>query len=209
MGPNLFDILTLNGKINLPIDLQTKVSSVIRWSHFKKGTLLLKRGEINNKIWFVQSGLLRGYSTILEVEKEIDITYWFRFEGEFAVSISSFYEQEVSTEDIEAYEDTDVGYISWQQLEELYETYLPFNYVGRKLLTQYYIESDRQHRGLKKTSAEQRFDWLLANKPNLLNRVADKHIASFLGLDASTFSRVKALRWSNKASQDRLPMEHV
>jgi CRP-like cAMP-binding protein len=190
--------LTLNGKITLPLELQTEVSKNLKFTFFKKGSLLLNEGEINDRIWYVQSGLLRGFSTVLDTDKNIDITYWFRFEGEFAVSISSFYDQEVSTEDIEAYEDTEVLHISWQQLEDLYEKYLPFNYVGRKLLTQYYIESDRQHKGLKKTTAEQRFDWLLEHKPNLLNRVADKYIASYLGIDASTFSRVKSSRLSSK-----------
>jgi CRP/FNR family transcriptional regulator, anaerobic regulatory protein len=209
MGPNLFDVLTLNGKINLPFELQSEVSKNLKHTFFKKGSMLLKEGQINDTIWFVQSGLLRGFSTVLDADKVIDITYWFRFEGEFAVSISSFYEQEISSEDIEAYEDTQVSHISWQQLEDLYEKYLPFNYVGRKLLTQYYIESDRQHRGLKKTTAEQRFDWLLDHKPNLLNRVADKYIASYLGIDASTFSRVKSSRWSSKSVPGRFSVEQA
>jgi len=43
MGPNLFDVLTLNGKINLPFELHSEVSKNLKHTFFKKGTLLLKK----------------------------------------------------------------------------------------------------------------------------------------------------------------------
>jgi CRP/FNR family transcriptional regulator, anaerobic regulatory protein len=197
MGQNLFDVLTLNGTYPVRPELKNKIISIVEEKTYKRNSLLLKAGQVNDRIWFVQSGLLRGYSVYKDSDKWVDATYWFRGEGEFAVSIPSFYEQEISPEDIEAFEDTEVLFISFEQYKSLGFEFLEWNFIRAEFLEKYLVEENRQNRAQKKRTAEQRFQWLLDKKPNLLNRVADKYLASYLGITPETFSNVKTRSFLN------------
>ena len=188
MEINLLAIL--DGVRPISFELKTHIPRILKHKVLKHGSRLLEAGMINDKIWFVQKGLLRGFTE----HEGVDVTAWFRVEGEFAVSIPSFYDQIPSTEHIEAFEDTDVLYITYQELDFIYENYLEFNYHGRKLLTPYFVEADRQRAALKKMSGEARFDWLVQNKPFLLNRVPDKYLASYCGITPETYSKIKKER---------------
>ena len=59
------------------------------------------------------------------------------------------------------------------------------------LLAEAFIRNEQREAVLLTCNAEQRYRWLLRHEPDLPNRVAQFHIASYLGIDAVSLSRLK------------------
>lgn len=59
------------------------------------------------------------------------------------------------------------------------------------LLAEAFIRNEQREAVLLTCNAEQRYRWLLQHEPDLPNRVAQFHIASYLGIDAVSLSRLK------------------
>lgn len=76
-------------------------------------------------------------------------------------------------------------------LDQLYQHYIEFNFIGRKLTEQYYIKNEAQANNLRMLNARQRYDQLLESNPELISRVPLGYIASYLGITQATLSRVR------------------
>jgi CRP-like cAMP-binding protein len=163
------------------------LEKVVKVRKVKKWEFLLKEGQTSRHMYFITKGLIRA----LVFKDGKEISSWFLKENDVIVSIQSFYDEKVSFEYIQALEDTEVYYISKADLDFIYDHYLEFNYVGRVLTTHYLIIWDQHKFSLIMDSAQQRYEWLLANHPELIKRVPAKYIASWLGLTEVTFSKMK------------------
>ena len=163
---------------------------LLRVVHFKtvpKREFLLKAGKVSHYLCFISKGLLRAY-----YEKDgAEVSAWFMTEGDFIVSIESFYEQRASYESIQALEDTEFFYIEYKELEYLYQHFIEFNFIGRVITIKYLTLWAKQLFSIRNQTAEERYRWLLANRPEIALRVAAKYIASYLDITEVTLSRIK------------------
>lgn len=165
----------------------------INLKEIPKKEYLLKAGQISRNVCFIQKGLLRCF--YLKDGKEV--SSWFMKEGDVIFSISSFYEQKAGFEYIQALEDCALFYITYDELEYIYHTFMEFNYVGRKLTIKYHQLWDEQLYSIRMQSAEERYDWLMTNHPELIQRVPAKHLASWLDITEVTLSQMKAKKKLN------------
>ena len=165
----------------------------INLKEIPKKEYLLKAGQISRNVCFIQKGLLRCF--YLKDGKEV--SSWFMKEGDVIFSISSFYEQKAGFEYIQALEDCALFYITYDELEYIYRTFMEFNYVGRKLTIKYHQLWDEQLYSIRMQSAEERYDWLMTNHPELIQRVPAKHLASWLDITEVTLSQMKAKKKLN------------
>ena len=85
-------------------DLQAHIAGLLKVRELKKKEFLLKKGQTNRILSFVSRGLLRCYYT----REDMEVSNWFMKEGDFVISIQSFYEQQPSQEWIQALEDTEL-----------------------------------------------------------------------------------------------------
>lgn len=155
----------------------------------EKKTQLLRNGETCKSIYFILQGGVRTYY----IDKEgNDITSWLLFEGELAISVYSFFSQRPSFEALETLERCTLLALSYEKLSLLYHQYPEFNFIGRHLTEQYYIRSEAKANALRMLSAKERYLDLLQNRPQLLTRVPLGYIASYLGINQSTLSRIRA-----------------
>jgi CRP/FNR family transcriptional regulator, anaerobic regulatory protein len=153
----------------------------------KKKEILLRAGRICQHIYFIEKGLLRCYY----MQGQHEVCSWFMKEGDVIASVESFFDQKESYESIQAVEDSVVHYISFQQLQYVYQTFIEFNYVGRELVQKYYKLSEQRLYSLRMQQAGERYQWLLNHHPELVLRVPAKFIASYLGIDETTLSKIK------------------
>ena len=116
-------------------------------------------------------------------------------EGDFVISIVSFYTQTPSEEMIETIEDCILWSISYQRLHQLYFQFPEFNWVGRLLTEHYYVLSEQRTQNLRKKTADERYRHLVTSFPDISNRVPLKSIASYLGISFETLSRLRAKKW--------------
>ena len=115
-------------------------------------------------------------------------------EGDVVFSIRSFHQQVPGDEFIQALEPSALWYITYLELEEIYLKFPEFERVGRLLEIRYHILWDQQYFGVQMKTAQQRLEWLRTYFPRLPQRVAQKHIASWLGISEEHYSVIKGLR---------------
>jgi CRP/FNR family transcriptional regulator, anaerobic regulatory protein len=170
--------------------LREAILDSLKYETFKRKSLLLSPEMVSNKIYFVEQGLARGFY-LKESPKDLkDITTWVMKENEFIISIVSFYSRQPSYEYIEALEDITAWSISYERIEQLYQTFPEFNAVGRILTEKYYVQSERRSYYLRTQTAEEGLRSLLADFPTIFSRVKHQHVASLLGITPETLSRV-------------------
>ena len=67
----------------------------------------------------------------------------------------------------------------------------PIAQASQSMLAEAFIRNEQREAMLLTCNAEQRYQWLLEQEPDLPGRVPQFHIASYLGVDAVTLSRLK------------------
>jgi CRP-like cAMP-binding protein len=177
----------LNAIHPLPHPLLERLRRKVKFRKLNRKEYLLEAGHVNREICFIKSGLLRCF--YLKEGKEI--SSWFMKEGDVIVSVESFYEQIKSYEHIQALEDCEIFYISYEQLHALYNEFMEFNYIGRVLTVKYLILWTRQLYNIRMMTAKERYQYMQERTPELLQRVSGRHLASYLDINESTFYRIK------------------
>lgn len=152
-----------------------------------KGKYLLKPGDFCTHYYYIHKGVLRAF--IKEDNKEI--TTWINPENEITTSIRSMSRREPSLEYIQAIENCDLYVISFESLQKMYALFPEMNIVVRILLEEYYAASEERSYISRLPSAEKRYRHFTASRPELVNRIPLKYVASYLGMSEETLSRLR------------------
>lgn len=156
--------------------------------NLKKGKNLHKAGGICDQAFFLVKGAVRGY--IKEGQK--DSTTWITVENEMVVAIYSFMNQVPTIENMQAIEDCYLLGLSQVNLHKMYDDYFETNILSRKILEKYYSDAEIRALIARLKKAENKYAYFLETYPQLSNRIPLKYIASFLGINLETLSRVRA-----------------
>lgn len=168
--------------------LKEHIRRVLKTKVFSKRAFLLRAGQVCQNIYFVEAGLVRCFYE----KAENEICSWFMKEGDLIISVQSFFFQQASYENIQALEPLTVHYISFEELQFIYQKFAEFNYVGRVLTERYYVLSEQRLFAIRMQRAQERYEYMLANSPDLIQRVPTHFIASYLGITKETLSRVRS-----------------
>lgn len=168
-------------------ELRDHLLRVVKAKTIYKKEFLLKAGKVSHNLCFIQKGLMRAYYA----KGNAEVSVWFMTDGDFIVSIESFYEQKESYESIQALEDTELFYIDYNELDYIYKHFMEFNYIGRVITIKYLTLWAKQLFSIRNQTAEERYLWLMANRPEIILRVPAKYIASYLAINEVTLSRIK------------------
>lgn len=155
---------------------------------FKKREVLLRAGEVSDKYYFVISGCLRTFTTD---ERSHEHIFHLAFEDWWAADLFSFVTGDPAFFTIEALEDTEVLSIHRDDYEALLATYPKFERFFRLLMQKAYVASQQRTMDIMSKSAERRYLDLVKHYPQMEQRVAQHHIASFLGITPEALSRIK------------------
>ena len=169
-------------------ELKHHLDSIIRQENFLKHQFLLRDGEVSSHIYFIDKGFTRAFNNF----NGKPTTNWFMKEMDIIVSVKSFFRREKSSENIEAIEDTLVSYISYDELENTYDSFPEFNIVGRKILTHYYIQCEERINDLRNKNAVEKHTEMLLKFPDIYYRAPLGNIASYLGITLETLSRIRS-----------------
>ena len=157
-----------------------------------RGKFLLRPGEYCEHYYFIYKGLLRAF--IKEDKKEI--TTWLNPENEITTSIRSMVRRQPSVEYIQALEDSELYALHFNHMEEMYKLFPEMNILARKLLVEYYADSEERAYISRIPSAKKRYSHFIATRPELVNRIPLKYVASYLGITLETLSRLRSKRGS-------------
>lgn len=177
----MFDLIMANFAMHISLDAaETEyVQSILQHKTVKKNTVLLNAGDVCRSVYFVNRGCLRIYYTDAT---GLDHNTSFSPENWWAVDLASFYGQTPAFYSISALEDTDFFYISYDDLETLYERVPKFERFFRILTQNGSILYQRRITSNLSKKAEERYRQFQKRYPYLEQRITQKHIASYLGI---------------------------
>ncbi|MBO9562065.1 MAG: Crp/Fnr family transcriptional regulator [Niastella sp.] len=116
---------------------------------------------------------------------------FFFSEDQFIVSFRSFILQYPCAYYIEALEEAQILYITYDDLHQLYNTHKCWEKFGRLLAEYFFNHSQGRVEELLLLTHEHRYQNLLQQHPTIFQRVQSYHIASFLGIKNQSLSRIR------------------
>jgi CRP-like cAMP-binding protein len=165
------------------------LSSKLTCKTLPKKTVFLKVGEIENAISFVESGGVRLY--IPKEEEDKEVTFGFSFEGELISAYDSFLTQTPSHYQLETLEDTVLWSFSHSDLQELYDATRMGDRIGRFTSERLFLIKSKREQSLLNETPDERYLNLLKDRPDLINQIPLKYIASYIGVTPQALSRVR------------------
>ena len=180
----------LNKFIPLSLDEYNElIAPCILKRHFDKKSVITSTGEVENYLNFIDSGLVRKYYKKANEEVNTQISY----EGHIIHSQESFHSRTPSEYSIEAIEPTVLSSITYECLEKMYSSSEKMQRLGRLIITATMVLKDKWQSQLVKLSPRERFISFVTRHPELMQRVPQKYLASYLNIKPETFSRFKHL----------------
>lgn len=154
------------------------------------GEIFFKEGEISTKTGVVIKGLLRGYH--YEKGKEEDTTVVFISEGQPCTSYQWLRGANPSSETFVALEPTTMLVNDLDRLNELRKHHINILRLYSETLEDKLIGAIERIQDFTMRSPETRYLALLNSRPDLLQRVPQKYLASYLGITQQSLSRIRA-----------------
>jgi CRP-like cAMP-binding protein len=165
-----------------------QLSAYLKPVKIEKKQLIISEGKVCNHLYFVETGILHSY--VMDSQGDMH-TVQFGFEGHWITDLYSFLSGKPAIFNVEALENTTAWAIQNTDYEKACCQIHKFEHFFRKLLQNAYIQA--QHRIAKTFSedAENRYLALIQKQPDLLQRVPQYLIASYLGIKPQSLSRIR------------------
>ncbi|SHK50038.1 cAMP-binding domain of CRP or a regulatory subunit of cAMP-dependent protein kinases [Reichenbachiella agariperforans] len=167
--------------------------------HFKKGTVLLKEGQICRSCYYVLDGCIRQYQLKNGTEK----TTTFFTEGQAAVLYTSYMEGTPSEYYLSCVEDAVLTCGTYEEEQKLHDQFPKLKYLVNTLMTQDFIVLQKRLSSMINQTPEERYLNILNSQPELLQKVPLHHLAGYIGVTPESFSRIR------KRLTDKLNIEAI
>lgn len=154
---------------------------------FKAGSFLANEGKANQDTYFVLQGLVRQYTTVDGSE----ITTNFYAEENWIISLTSFSQGTSASESLVCIEDTTVVVGNEPKAQEVFKQFPRLETVSRAIMEDVFSQQQKLTRSYLTDTPEQRYLKLLKTKPDILQRVPQYQIASYIGVKPESLSRIR------------------
>lgn len=178
----------------LPAEEIQRIVAEVSIKTLKKGSLLLREGQIPQACYYIFKGCVREYYLLDGEEKTTE----FYLEGDSVSDDLSKIERKPSRKYWECLEDTTLSVFTQAQEEKMYRLF-PFMESLCRIETEKKFGQFRELMAFYLASSpEERYLDLLKTRPNLLNRVPQYQLASYLGVKPESLSRIRGRIHANK-----------
>ncbi|MFC0182885.1 cAMP-binding domain of CRP or a regulatory subunit of cAMP-dependent protein kinases [Pseudarcicella hirudinis] len=183
---NLFRYFDQFTQLNARI--QEVLSGLIEEVHLPKKHLLFEQGSICKDLYFIEKGAAR----IFYVKDGKDVTTSFGFEGRIVSAFDSIFSRNPSNYNIELLEDSKIYKLHFPDVENLFNNFPQIERLWRNIITDNFMLVEERLKLLQFNTAKEKYDQLLNQVPDIINRVSVTHLASYLGVAQETLSRIRA-----------------
>ena len=174
--------------LSLTTDERWRIDEAFKPVKIKKGNHWIQEGKICDKVAFVQSGKLRVFYNDGSGK---EVTCHFVTPNNFISSFTSFLTNTPTTENIAAIEDSQLSVISKRELEMLSEE-IPKIHIWRRIVAEnLFISMEKRITMLQSQSANERYEKMLKDNPDIILSVPLQYTASFLGITPQHLSRLR------------------
>jgi CRP-like cAMP-binding protein len=157
--------------------------------HYRKGEFYNEYKNVCKHLGFIVNGVFRTYY-IDEASTEEKNVFFFT-DHQVIVSYKSFLDQAPCNYHTECMIDSTILYIHIDHLKELYRTSHEWERFGRLVAEQGFNIAMTRAEDFMFLSPEQRYLDLIERHPDIFNRVPLYHIASYLGIQGPSLSRIR------------------
>ncbi len=155
---------------------------------YKKGQRIVIEGQQRHKLFYIIKGSLKAYY----YNNDKKIIDWFAFKYEFITSSTSFLTDEPSLHFIETMEDCVILETEKHKVEFLCKRNHDFEHLFRIILSKVIVQFRHRIFSLQFKSANQRYASLIKQYPKIESIAPLGDIATFLGINQETLSRIRA-----------------
>jgi CRP-like cAMP-binding protein len=154
---------------------------------YKKKEVVIEEGQVCRHIWFLNKGVSRSFYYRNQAEHTSD----FFIENSFLTNYESFLTRKPSIGSIDALEDCEMLMISYDSLQKLYNESNVWEKTGRIIAERLFLGAKRRKDDLIANSPELLYLFLVQERPQVIQRVPQYYIASFLGITPEHLSRIR------------------
>ncbi|NQX80505.1 MAG: Crp/Fnr family transcriptional regulator [Flavobacteriaceae bacterium] len=156
-------------------------------NEYQSKTTILKIGQIENNLSFIEKGSVRFFIP----KQENDCTFNFSFENQFVSAYDSFITQKPSIYQIETLSNTTLWILNYDDLQDIYNNTEIGNTIGRKIAENIFLAKSKRELSLLTDSPEQRYINLFTEQPRLIKEIPLKHLSSYIGVTPQALSRIR------------------
>ena len=175
--------------VSLTPEEETLFLSKTETKQFKTKTILLSAGEVATCTYFVNSGILRSFNINDNI---IEHVLHFACEGWWIGDMYSYISEKPGNLFIEVLEDAEVVMITKENQQQLYQEIPKLERFFRILAENSLVAHQERLMDNLSLTAEERFEKFCSKYPTLIQKVPQKHIASYIGVTPEFFSKMKA-----------------
>jgi CRP-like cAMP-binding protein len=151
-------------------------------------------GNICSFIGFLEKGVLRSY--ILKEGDEFTVDFF--LPGSFVSSYTSFLTRKPANTSIQALTDSLIYCLSYENYTKLLDSSPQWYLLAKFISDSLFMKKCRREKSLLMDSAADRYSLLIKTYPQIEQLVTQYHIASYLGIQPESLSRIKSLTYIKK-----------
>lgn len=165
-----------------------QVCSAHKKVQFKRGEYLLKEGEVSDRYYCLEEGLIRAYATNSEGKK---VTTSFFSPNEIVIEVASLFLRIPTKENIQTLTDCVCWKLSLDSFQQLFQSIPRFSEWGRDWMSGVLFSTKQRSLTMITDSATERYLALQKDHPEIIRQAPLKYIASYLGITDTSLSRIR------------------
>jgi CRP-like cAMP-binding protein len=154
---------------------------------FSNGSFLAHAGRVSSAIYFISAGIVRVFT----VHRDKEVCLDFAFPGQFSTAYASFITQTPSAVSLQAITPVNGFAFYYTDLQKLYNKSHEAERTGRLLAEYQYLRKYKRELAFLQYTAKERYLQLLAEHPEVVQQIPVKFIASYLGIEPESLSRIR------------------
>lgn len=172
----------------MPEEIAAQFSEILTFKEVEKSEILLQEGKVNTLTHFIEEGYIRSF--VLDADGN-EVTTELYGPSEFADNFLSFFRKTPSPETFQGITLCKVWVMDFETVQKYFHEMPEFREWGRLLLLSNFAKLQNRTINLIKLTAEQRYENLINTKPDLIQHIPLKYLASYLGITDTSLSRIR------------------
>ena len=187
-------IKKIKDSINLSSEAEEYLISISEERIIPKGSILIREGQTVKKIFFVTAGCLRSFCTDKNGKEH---TLQFAIRNWWISDYIAIHNNESATLSVECLKESTVLEFNAEELDGMLSLFPEFEPFQRYILERHVVSLHQRILNQLQLTASERYDFFIAQYPNIEQSTRNYHIASYLGITQESLSRIR-LEKANK-----------